>query len=245
MTHKASILLIFLLLFTTFNSVAEGSKASLIGWVGLWNKEMVEWVENENRIYKLCPKSMAQDTYKECRKTNLSEKTWLIEVFSSPDKKSEKVGEILITVKPGDSFVSSFKNLKGVIIQFEPDLYDQDWGYGPFFHQTILERKNNWIKIPIKASGSPVWINPGDGIQYLDIITINEGTVYTMDSESIVITNIGDKSISYRIENESDMWCDIGSPPKPPESTSKTIKINELYDIHKHLKLDVKYKRGC
>lgn len=245
MTHRTITLLASLLLFTIFNSVADASKSSLIGWVGLWNEEMVEWVENQNRIYNLCPKSLTQDAYEKCRRTNLSKKVWAIETYSGPDKKSGKIGEIKITVNPGNPFISSFESSSGKISQFEPDLYEQDWGYGPFFHQTVLEQRGDWFRIPLTTSNSSAWINLKASIQHVDIITINEGTVYTLDSASIVITNIAENSVSYRVENESDMWCDTGSPPQQPKSTTKTIKINELYDMYNHLKLDVKYKRGC
>lgn len=245
MLHSRVILLGIVLLSFISNSAAEVTKFPLIGWVGLWNEEMVEWAENENRIYNLCPKSMPRDSYKKCRRDNLAKKTWIIQAYKSPSNTSEKAGDIIISVKPGDSFVSSFKNNKGTIRDFEPDLYDQDWGYGPFFHQTILERKGDWIKIPIKAFTTTVWINPRDSIKYLDIITVTEGIVYTLDSQSIVITKIKGYDVFFRIEHQSDMWCNTGSPPKLNESEVKIIHIQELYDTQKHLKLDIKYKRGC
>ncbi len=245
MLYSRVILLAIVLLSFISNSTAEVTKFSLMGWVGLWNEEMVEWAENENRIYKLCPKSMSSDSYEKCRRNNLAKKTWIIQAYKSPSNTSEKAGEIIISVKPGDPFVSSFKNNEGTIRYFEPDLYDQDWGNGPFFHQTILERKGDWIKIPIKALIAPVWVNFRDSIKYLDIITITEGIVYTLDSESIVITKIKGVSVFFRIEHESDMWCNTGSPPKLNESEVKIIHIQELYDTQKHLKLDIKYKRGC
>ena len=239
------ILLAIFLLLPISTLAAEARELSSIGWGGLWNEEMIEWAENGNRIYKLCPKSMSKDSYEKCRKNQLAKKTWIIQTYKSPGKTSEKVGEILITVKPGSSFIASFKDNKGEIKDFEPDLYDQDWGYGPFFHQTILDRKQYWIKIPIISLDTPVWINPRDDIKYLDIITITEGVVYMLDSESIVITKIEGDTLSFRIEQQSDMWCDAGTPPKLDASEPKKINIEQLYDNNKHLKLDIKYKRGC
>ena len=61
MLYSRVILLAIVLLSFISNSTAEVTKFSLMGWVGLWNEEMVEWAENENRIYKLCPKSMSSD----------------------------------------------------------------------------------------------------------------------------------------------------------------------------------------
>ena len=245
MLHSRIMLLAIFLLSPISNLTAEETKLSLIGWVGLWNEEMVAWAENENRIYRLCPKSMSQDSYEKCRRDHLVKKTWIIQAYKSPRNTSEKVGEILITVKPGSSFIASFKDNKRKIRDFEPDLYDQDWGYGPFFHQTVLERKEDWIKIPIKSLDTPVWINPRDNIKYLDIITITEGVVYILDAESIVITKKEGDTVFFRIEQQSDMWCNTGTPPKLNASEVKKINIEQLYDSHKHLILDIKYRRGC
>ncbi len=220
----------------------EAAAPQEIGWVGLWNDDMLEWAENENQIYQLCPKSMSKETYEKCRKDNLAEKIWMVHAYKGPESSSETAGEILIAVKPGSPFTAYFKDKSGMITDFEPDLYDQDWGYGPFFHQTILESNVDWIKIPL---GTPVWINPTDSIKHLDITAITEGVVYMLDTESILITKIEEDVISYRPEHPSDMWCDEGDPPELEASETKKIKIEELYDANKRLKLDIKYKRGC
>ncbi|MEE9615365.1 MAG: hypothetical protein V3W31_10525, partial [Thermodesulfobacteriota bacterium] len=57
---------------------------SSIGWVGLWNEEMVEWAENEKRIHGLCPESMSQVSYEKCRRDHLAEKTWMIRAYKGP-----------------------------------------------------------------------------------------------------------------------------------------------------------------
>ena len=79
MLYSRVILLAIVLLSFISNSTAEVTKFSLMGWVGLWNEEMVEWAENENRIYKLCPKSMSSDSYEKCRRNNLAKKTEQLE----------------------------------------------------------------------------------------------------------------------------------------------------------------------
>ncbi len=232
------------LLSSQFDLSAEEVNPSFIGWVGLWNGEMVRWAENENQIASLCPKALAQEERVKCKAENLAEKVWTIGAYTRPDKNSRKAGEILITVKPGDPFVASFKSPGGEIAQFEPDLYDQDWGYGPYFHQTILEQKGDWLEIPLRPFTRSAWIHPGAAIQRMDIIPIRKGPVYELDTQNIVITDIGKETVSYRSENSADMWCNAGAPPKPPAGESKTIRIRELFS-NGHLKLDIKYKRGC
>lgn len=223
----------------------EHSNIGQLGWVGLWNSEMVRWAENANQIYKLCPKSMDEELYKKCREQNLSKKTWKIPAFKNPKNTSPKLGEILITVQPGSSFIAAFKDSKNNISDFEPDLFDTDWGYGPFFHQTILQKNGNWIMLPIQSLPTPVWINPKESIKHTDYITVTKNSVYTLNSESIVITKISGDTIFYRSEQESDMWCDAGDPPKLKKSKVQKINIKQLYNSQKQLKLDIKYKRGC
>lgn len=204
--------------------IAEEAGSPSIGWVGLWNEEMVEWAENGNRTVK---------------------KIWKIQAYRSPINTSEKIGEILIAVEPGSPFVASFRDNKGEIRNFEPDLYNEDWGYGPFFHQTVLERKEDWIKIPVRSLDMPLWINPKDNIKHLDIITVTEGVVYMLGGESIVIIKKEGNTVFFRIEQPSDMWCDVGTPPELNAGEVKKIKIEQLYDSDKHLTVDIKYKRGC
>lgn len=249
---SAVIILLSLSLLSPAPSPGAGeTELTSIGWVGLWNSEMVQWAENANQIYKLCPKSMDKEAYKKCREKNLSKKTWTIPAFKNPNNKSPKVGEILITVKPGSPFIASFKNNSEYndnsenITDFEPDLFDQDWGYGPFFHQTIIEKNGNWIKLPIPSLPTPVWINPKESIKHTSNIAVTKNSVYILNSESIVITKISGGTVFYRSEQESDMWCDAGERPKLKTSKVKKINIKQLYDSQKHLKLDIKYKRGC
>jgi len=244
MNVVAKTFLAIFLLFIQFDLFSDEANPSLIGWVGFWNEEMVKWAENENQISSLCPENLSQEEQRKCKAENLPEKVWTIHAFNQPDTKSGKTGEIFTSVKPGDPFVSSFKSPSGEISQFEPDLYDQDWGYGPYFHQTIVEQKGDWLKIPLTPLTASAWINPGTAIQRLDIIPIRKGPVYTLNTESIVITEIGKETVSYRLENSADMWCNEGAPPKSPAGDIKTIKIGELFS-NGHLKLDIKYKRGC
>jgi hypothetical protein len=225
----------------TFANKAEVSDT---GWIGLWNEEMIEWAENENQIYRLCEKDkLSPEQLEQCKEKHLSSKIWSINVHSEPSKNSPKLGEIQITVTPGSSFQASIKSKNNKLIEFTPDLYDQDWGYGPYFHQTILKQKE-WFEVAIPGVNSFAWINPKADIQYIDIKTIEIGQVYTFNSNSIVIVKIDNGSIKYRIENKSDMWCDVGTPPKVPDGEVKSINISDLIN-NGHLLLDIKYKRGC
>lgn len=246
MSHsRVIILLAFFLLLPLSTPPTEAAQFSTVGWVGLWNKDMTDWAENGNLIKRLCPKTMSKDSFRKCRREYLTKKSWTIRAYKNPAKVSEVIGEIILTVKPGSPFMAAFKFSNKKIRGFEPDLFDQDWGYGPLFHQTVLEIRGDWTKIPIRFLDTPVWINTTDSIEHLDIINITEGRVYILNSRSIMITEIEEDVISYRSEQPSDMWCKEGDPPKPKESETERIRIEELYDSHQHLLLDIKYKRGC
>ncbi len=106
LSYGRLILVALFLLLPVRAPAAQTAESSSIGWAGLWNNEMVEWAENANRVYKLCPKSMSQDLYEKCRKNHLAKKTWIIQAYKGPGNRSEKVGEILVTVKPGSSFIA-------------------------------------------------------------------------------------------------------------------------------------------
>jgi hypothetical protein len=122
----------------TFANKAEVSDT---GWIGLWNEEMIEWAENENQIYRLCEKDkLSPEQLEQCKEKHLSSKIWSINVHSEPSKNSPKLGEIQITVTPGSSFQASIKSKNNKLIEFTPDLYDQDWGH--IFIKQYSNRRN-------------------------------------------------------------------------------------------------------
>ena len=101
---------------TSSTSYSEENNPLLIGWVGFWNEEMIEWAENENRVSKLCPETFSTEDQKKCKQKYLSEKYWSIHTYNQPNANSEKIGEIVVTVKPGNSLKTTFKNDSGETI---------------------------------------------------------------------------------------------------------------------------------
>lgn len=237
---------ITLLLFLSFTTTSKAIEPNPLvpSWIGLWNNQMMEWAENENQISILCPKTLSTNERESCKSAKLSPKIWDIKMYSKPDTESSSLGIIKITVIPGSPLLSTFNATKGKQLAFETDLYDSDWGYGPYFHQTILDKKGGWIKISITDKSPPGWINTIESIQSQNIYQLEVGDIYLYSSESIVITHIGKNTISYRLENKADMWCSDGEPPKPPTPVIKTINKKELYH-NGHLKLKKSYTRGC
>jgi len=237
---------ITLLLFLSFTTTSKAIEPYpfVQGWIGLWNNQMMKWGENENQLSNLCPKTLSANDKESCIAAKLLPKEWDIKMFAKPDIESSLLGVIKITVIPGSPFLSSFNNTKGKQLAFKTDLYDPDWGYGPYFHQTILDKKGNWIKISITDKAPLGWINTRESIQSQNIYKLAVGDIYLYSSESIVITHIDKNAISYRLKNKADMWCSDGEPPKPPTPVIKTINKKELYH-NGHLKLKKLYTRGC
>ena len=238
------IIFVISILSSSSISFSEESDSLLKGWVGLWNDEMIEWAENKNRISKLCPKILENNELKKCKDNFLSEKKWTIDTYKQSNLNSKKVGKIVILVKPGKSLETVFKGASGETTVFIPDLYDQDWGYGPYLHQTILEQKEDWVKIPLPGTVRFAWINPRKDIRTFDIKPITKERVYKYRNGSIVIVDASRNAVKYRLENKSDMWCDIGQAPKVPAGKIKTLSTEKLFE-NGHLTIDLKYKRGC
>lgn len=172
---------------------------------------------------------------------------WVVTLHESPSTKSSKLGQITIVFKKGSGFSFVYTPSSGTNkkVPFKPDLYDSDWGYGPFFHQTVLSLKNGWALLPKVPLEEKAWANLTSVLGEYDLKTIVQGMIYKLDDRSIYIIKIDKNSISVRDEQEVDMWCKGGTPPPHKKFTPETIPFSDLYDSDEHLKLKVKYTRGC
>ena len=248
MIHKKLayfVIVIFISVVFLTGRAVSAEQRNIVGWVGLWNTSMVEWAENENRLHRLCPKSMAEKDRTSCKNFHLRSKTWAIPTFLKPNTASTKTGEILIEITPGMGFKISYQPKGKEAISFTPDLYDPDWGYGPYFHQTVLEVKGDWVLLPKIPFHQPVWINASKLIGQKDILALKVGGIYWLNKKEIVIVKKTKSGVFLRPEQRADMWCEGGEPP-PIKSVKPDWVSNELlYDKNGHLKLTIVYTRGC
>ena len=113
-----------------------------LAWIGLFNNELVGWLENENRLGELCVAEQGSQDWQECRATHMEPKVAVIPVRAAPQVDGKRLGEIVLLAAPGRG-LRVFASAGRVAQRFIPDLFDEDWGYGPYFHQTILERQNH------------------------------------------------------------------------------------------------------
>ena len=250
----------FFLIVALFLSFSINLKKSIaeekpLLWIGLYNSEMIAWLENENCLQnknceeELCPGSLSIEERKECEIKNLKPRSWELSVLDVPSNDGKKIGNLIITSIPGKGIKAAFKPTNSSdSISFQPDLFDEDWGYGPYFHQTVLEwKKEGWFLLPKNPLPFPAWINLLEISQEIDshIISIEIGQVYQFDDKSIVILDITKTGLLIRLEQPSDMWCEEGDPPPLTPSKPKELKYDNIFDKDGHLKLKIKYKRGC
>jgi len=170
---------------------------------------------------------------------------WIVSLNKEPRTNSPKVGELVIEFVNGRGFTFTYVSQKAEKISFKPDLYESDWGYGPYYHQTILSLQNEWVLLPKIPFENKVWANLKEPLGGFDIKTIEQGMIYKLDNRSIYIIKTDKNSVTVRDEQEADMWCEGGNPPPIEKYKPETILFEDLYDVNKHLKLKVKYTRGC
>ena len=228
-----------------------------LAWIGLFNDDLVGWLENENRLKDLCGAPEGSEEWSKCREEKLEPKALVIPVRSEPRPDARRLGEILIIARPGrglSAFSSADHSKRSIrsdrtAIRFTPDLFDSDWGYGPWFHQTILARRGTWFRIPVPSIG-PGWINAEDWNEPADFPANTAlGLIKTVDAEDILTTPRGDmyvlgvenRVLRVRPEQDADMWC--GGEQQPPLKSWQEVRIpfSELLDSKGHLLLKHKY----
>jgi hypothetical protein len=214
------------------------------GWVGLYTQEMIEVLENQNRIDRLCPPTQPQALREACRRERLSPRTWTLDVREHPSLSSARTGSIRITATPGSGLTFAYAGQDGTV-QFLPDLFDADWGYGPYFHQTYRDRRGSWFELPKGPLPGPGWIDMSRLGPVPDVRDIEAGQVYLLNSESFFLIGIREGSVTFRPEQPADQWCREGEPPALTPFQARTFPVRELYDADGHLILKIKYLRGC
>lgn len=222
------------------------TQARELAWVGLFNGELVGWLENENRLAELCTAREGSHEWHECRASKLEPKLTVIPVRAAPEAGARRLGEIVVVALPGQG-LKAFAAAGSLAAQFTPDLFDQDWGYGPWFHQTILTRRGSWFRVPVSAIG-PGWINaaewstPGadSGVK-----TVEAGDIIITPRGDMFVLGVGEHVLRVRPEQKSDMWCQAGDPPPLAPWQEIRIPFDELFDAKDHLLIRYKYTRGC
>jgi hypothetical protein len=181
-------------------------------------------------------------------------------LHAEPDPDSREVGRLLIVRQPEEPLGALFLPTDSLEARlFVPDLYDPDWGYGPpWFHQTLLERRGEWYRLPRRPFPEPVWVPLGRGGREVQVYRVDPERIYTAlgplaarhgvasEDGGTVVVSLSRDAVFLRPEEPWDMPCELDEPAPPPSpSHGVRIPFSELYDEDLHLLLRVRYTRGC
>jgi hypothetical protein len=215
-------------------------------WLGLFHWDLIAWLDNPRRLHEICPDSLGERA--RCEQQARAAKIENLRLYREPSSDAETVGTLIIIALPGKGLFHAFKALGEKAQRFSPDLYDQDWGYGPYYHQTVQARRDDWFQLPPQPFAQAVWLNArplfnANGVPPLE--NVNLDTVYLLNNDSVVFTNLGENSVSMRLEQPADMPCDKDEEKETPDVPEQTRPYSDLFDEYGHLKLKIKYMRGC
>lgn len=190
-------------------------------------------------------------------------------VYDSPDSTSERVGIVHIArdeSAPGPHrLLLTFRQSEETATEWVSDRRQVD-GYGGYYH-TVLERTGDWLLLPADPFPTPVWVHWRSTFHSPPEIEPLFDQVYQMteveaeiaglepprspDAPGIVFVRSGDDRIWFRIEGPEDGPCPELRSQNPAEtrpageSREYPLDIDRLLDDRGHLRLDVKYWRGC
>lgn len=218
------------------------AQETTIAWIELYEPEMLGWLENENRIGELCPDPATLDA---CYARSLGPMVVVTTLRAEPSESARTVGELVVVAVPGRGLSAHYRP-SGVAVTepVVPDLYLQDWGYGPYFHQTLAERRGAWLRMPAGPWPTPVWLHrPGDPAETL--LTPYESEVLEMDGDGWYVVAVEADALVLRPEQPADMWCEAGDPPPVAAVTPTRVPRERLLDEAGHLRVRPKNMKGC
>ena len=132
-------------------ALAQTAVPSEIGWLGLFNRDLVEWLENENQLAGLCSTVTSTDSDR-CRAQKLAPKIHLVGLRAGPSENAAAAGSLLLVAVPGRGLRSFFVPVTGgVATEFQPDLFDADWGYGPVLPSDLSRATRDVVSLARRA----------------------------------------------------------------------------------------------
>jgi hypothetical protein len=167
-----------------FNASAQLARVPAeMGWVGLYSDRLIEWLENENRLAELCqPLAGKLAEHERCKAEKLQSRRFVVTLRRAPDASASAAGSLVLLATPGNGLRFFYMPTPNEAPrEFDPDLNLKDWGYGPYFHQTYLERRGSWFLLPQDPFPAGTWINARD----LD------GEPHVLEAEGIVTSPMG------------------------------------------------------
>jgi hypothetical protein len=228
---------------TLFSATEARSQEGFRAWVGLYEPAHLGWLENENRIGELCADPSNLD---ECYREMLGPKVSTYPLHSEPDASSSLIGDVIVVAVPGRPLSAHFRpagSREGT--PFTPDLFLQDWGYGPYFHHTVLAQQGDWFQLPPDPWEQHVWLHRERESESSSVIAVQPEDIIEMNGSSWYVVGAEPDALLLRAEQPGDLWCEPGDPPptQPAEPTRRSRA--ELVDSRGHLVFRLKYLKGC
>jgi len=192
-----------------------------------------------------------------------------LDVFSAPDSTAERLGTIWIRRVPDvvgpEQFAFTYQPEGGPEAAWTLDRAQSD-GYGGYYH-TVLEQRGDWLALPADPFPVPVWIDWRATFESAaEVESIFEGIHMMTDVEAELLGLDGPRTwdepgavflrserdrVWFRLETPSDMQClgpdDADGPSDPglDAAAEHSLPIGDILDERGHLRLRVKYERGC
>lgn len=218
-----------------------------VGWIGLYTDELVEWLENENRLEALCSAHRSNSQpWHACREKYLLPKVHVVRLRTAPNRRAALAGDLIVEAIPGKGLRAYYVPARGgSALPFIPDIQDSDWGYGPFFQHSIVEQTGSWVRLPEEPLPKGTWLDISElgpekvpaWLEPEDIVESPHGDLF--------ILGVTDGRVRARPEQERDMWCSSETRPPLAPFREVTLGPSDLYSATGHLRLRPKYTRGC
>ncbi len=96
-----------------------------LAWVGVFNWELLGWLNNTNVMNELCPQVVGTEAARECRESYSQTRLLVIPVYAAAQRESARVGELVLLAEPGRELQIHAAN-RGVAKSFTPDLFLAD-----------------------------------------------------------------------------------------------------------------------
>ncbi len=213
----------------------EGFRA----WVGLYDPAHLGWLENENRLGELCTDS---STLTDCHSEHLAPLVSVYPLHIEPDSSSRQIGDLTVDAVPGSGLRSHFRVAGSrQTTPFTPDLFLQDWGYGPYFHQTVSAQSGNWFKLPRGPWEDEVWVHRESESEHSSVILVQSGDIVEISGSSWYVIAAEPDALLVRAEQPADFWCEQGDPPSVTPSEPTRFSREELLDSDGRLVFRLKY----
>jgi hypothetical protein len=172
-------------------------------------------------------------------------KVLVVRLKKAPSRRADDAGDVVVMATPGVGLHASYIGPGGGSgRRIAPDLYDGDWGYGPYFHMTVAERRDNWVRLPEDPFPPSTWLDAND-LGEMPFRRLEPEDIVTSPAGDVSVLEVGPGVVRARPEQERDMPCEDGKQGPVAPFTEIRLEGSTLFTDTGHLRLHVKYTRGC